>query len=83
VVHVHVDLFVEGMEDKQLNKAPDVMTPLAVGDDANGKSRINFNVIQQMYLILAGLYSDEFDPFDQETQGSIRCMLSEIIHLLE
>jgi hypothetical protein len=83
VARVHVDLFVEGTEDKRLNEAPDVMKPLAVGDDAHGKCRINRDVIRQMYPILAGLYGDEFDPFDQETQGSIRFMLLEIIHLLD
>jgi hypothetical protein len=30
VVNKHVDLFVEGTEDKRLNKAPDVMKPLVV-----------------------------------------------------
>jgi hypothetical protein len=34
-----------------------------------------------MYPILAGLYGDEFDLFDQEMQWLIRCMLMEIIHL--
>jgi hypothetical protein len=45
VACVHVDLFIESAEDKQLNKLPDVLTPLAVGDDANGKCRINCNEV--------------------------------------
>ncbi len=80
---VHVDLFVEGAKDKQLNKAPDVIKPLAVGDNANGKCLINGYVVRQMCPILAGFYGDEFDPFDQEMQGLIWCMLLEIIHLLD
>ncbi len=36
-----------------------------------------------MYPNLAGLYGDEFDQFDKETLGLIRCMLLEIIHLLD
>ncbi len=66
---MQVDLFVEGTEDKRLNKAPDVMTPLAVGEDSNGKYQINHNVVPQMYPILAGFYSDELIHLIKKHKG--------------
>jgi len=38
---------------------------------------------KQMYPLLADFYGDDFDPYDNKIQKSLRHLLSEILQLLE
>jgi hypothetical protein len=89
IAHVHIDLFVGGAEDSLSETAPSKSLAPQIGlvSDADATTIIVgvgiSNVEQQMYPILAGIYSNEFDPVDHKTLDSVQSMLSEIVHLLD
>ena len=75
IAHVHTDLFVDGVEDSLPETAPSKSwaPQMGLSEDADTKTIIvgdEIGVGRQMYPILAGIYSDEFDPVDHKTLDS-------------
>ncbi len=83
IAHGHIDLFVGGAEDSLSETAPSKSLAPQMGlSDADATTIIVgvgiSAVEQQMYPILAGIYSNEFDPVDHKTLNSVRSMLSRL-----
>jgi len=84
---VHVDLFVDGVEDSLPETAPSKSLAPQIGiSDADATTKIlgdKIGVGPQMYPILEGIYGNEFDPVNHKTLDSVRSMLPEIMHLMD
>lgn len=62
------------------HQTPEEARELSFDDDSiNNKP----SIAQQMYPTLWGLYGNSFDPYDPQTQKSMRLVLSEIMHILD